>query len=182
MQLRMRDYLPVRSKDAEEFIQAHFPVQNCVSSGAASNFLRFVSRELMPWVDVEYRTDVTNRTLIGHSWGGTFALYALFSEPHLFQNYLVLGPDLPYGDDLILRMEEAFATTSSDLPVRLYLANGEYEIDDSNEPALRRFANALEGRRYPGLGFTEKVIAGTTHCSSVAPAIQAGLVWLLGHR
>lgn len=61
------------------------------SPGGADRFLTFLADELLPQVDREYRT-VPMRTLVGHSLGGLFALYALAQRPDLFTGYLVMEP------------------------------------------------------------------------------------------
>ncbi|MCP4147202.1 MAG: alpha/beta hydrolase [bacterium] len=48
-------------------------------SGGGLKFYNFLKNELVPYVDKHYRTDNTNgRTLIGHSVGGYFTLFAMF--------------------------------------------------------------------------------------------------------
>jgi len=44
---------------------------NAVAEGGAANFLEFIEKELVPYVEANY--PVTHfRTLIGHSYGGLF--------------------------------------------------------------------------------------------------------------
>jgi predicted alpha/beta superfamily hydrolase len=59
--------------------------------GGAERFLGFLSDELLPYLDRTYRT-VPMRTLVGHSIGGTFALFALARRPEVFTGYLVMEP------------------------------------------------------------------------------------------
>jgi hypothetical protein len=176
MHLRMRDFLPVRGADAEAFIQEHFPIPNSVASGEASRFLQFIEHELLPMLESEYRIDAADRTLLGHSWGGLFALYALFQQPRLFQRYVVVSPDLPYGNGVMLDYEEKYADQHDSLAVRLYLAYGEPEVNDYERPILKAFLSILEKRQYAGLALTHQIIPNCTHCAVVAPAFQAGLV------
>lgn len=176
MHLRMRDFLPVRDEGDEKFIQEHFPIPNHIASGDAGHFLQFLHHELVPLIESDYRADGANRTVMGHSWGGLFALYALFHQPHLFQRYVVISPDLPYGNGVILDYEQKYAAQHDSLAVRLYLAYGEPEVNDYQLPVLKPFMSNLESRRYTGLMLTHQTIAHCTHCAVVAPAFQAGLV------
>ena len=59
--------------------------------GGAERFLGFLSDELLPYLDRTYRT-VPMRSLVGHSIGGTFALFALARRPEVFTGYLVMEP------------------------------------------------------------------------------------------
>ena len=42
-------------------------------------FLQFIADELSPYIEKNYRARETGRVLAGHSFGGLFALYALFA-------------------------------------------------------------------------------------------------------
>ncbi|MCC6245691.1 MAG: hypothetical protein IT353_22860 [Gemmatimonadaceae bacterium] len=56
-------------------------------------FTRFLTDELLPFLDREYRT-VPFRTLIGHSLGGRFALSALCRAPTAFSATIAISPSL----------------------------------------------------------------------------------------
>lgn len=176
MHLRMRDFLPVRDEGAEGFIQDVFPISYHVASGGAHHFLQFIQQELVPWIEAEYRVVASDRTLMGFSWGGEFALYTLFQQPQLFQQYVVCSPDLPHGNGFILDAEQSYAEQHDNLPVCLYLAYGEPEINEYERPFLERFLDALNSRRYADFTPTYEVIPKYTHCAVVAPALLAGLV------
>jgi len=69
---------------------------NAVAEGGAANFLEFIEKELVPYVEANY--PVTHfRTLIGHSYGGLFTLYALAERPTLFKNYLAIDPSMDWS-------------------------------------------------------------------------------------
>jgi predicted alpha/beta superfamily hydrolase len=60
-------------------------------SGGASEFLAFLTDELVPFVDQHYPTNGTH-LVHGHSYGGLFLVYVLENQPQLFDGYLVLDP------------------------------------------------------------------------------------------
>jgi len=71
-------------------------------NGEAANFSKFIETELIPFVENNY--PVTNfRTLIGHSYGGLFALYSLVHHPELFSNYLAIDPSLDWGNQQLIK-------------------------------------------------------------------------------
>jgi pimeloyl-ACP methyl ester carboxylesterase len=51
-----------------------------VKTGGGGKFLSFLKQELIPLIDQTYRADPNGRVLVGHSYGGLFALYALFER------------------------------------------------------------------------------------------------------
>jgi predicted alpha/beta superfamily hydrolase len=63
--------------------------------GGADDFLRFITDEVAPWVEQRYRTEPF-RILIGHSYGGLFAMHTLLTRPDAFNAYLALDPSLWY--------------------------------------------------------------------------------------
>jgi predicted alpha/beta superfamily hydrolase len=170
MHLRMRDFTPVRDEGAEKFIQENFPIPNPATSGGGARFLQFIYQELIPLIEAEYRAEAADRTLMGHSWGGLFALYTLFHQPNLFQRYVVVSPELTFG------YEQKYAEQHGSLPVHMYLSSGERELNEEELSRFNSFIGALESRNYSGFTLTHQVIADCTHCAVVPPAFQAGLV------
>jgi predicted alpha/beta superfamily hydrolase len=65
------------------------------STSGSSPFLEFITDELIPKVDRDYRTR-PYRILMGHSGAGLFALYSLINAPDAFRSYLVIAP--AFGD------------------------------------------------------------------------------------
>ncbi len=72
------------------------------TSGGAEQFTQFIQDELMPYIDKTYPT-APYRTLIGHSFGGLFAVNALVNHPDLFNNYLAIDPSLWWDDQKLLK-------------------------------------------------------------------------------
>jgi len=62
-------------------------------SGGASNFLQFLERELILYVESNFRTH-PYRLLEGHSFGGLFCTYALMNKPELFDAFIIQAPAL----------------------------------------------------------------------------------------
>lgn len=96
--------------------------------GGADRFLDFIERDLKPLIAGEFKVDPEKQALIGHSFGGLFALHALFTRPESFQTYVSLSPALRWGLPAIRVAEDSFLRQSpSGLLLRLLMAFGEYE-------------------------------------------------------
>jgi predicted alpha/beta superfamily hydrolase len=101
-----------------------------VKTGGAGDFLRFIEDELKPWVAGHARIDETRQALYGHSFGGLFALYALFTRPLSFRTFIAASPAIYWEDRAIDRFFEAFeADVPESLTVDLILSAGEYETE-----------------------------------------------------
>jgi len=162
--LRLRDYTPVVSKQAEEEILEFSPALEHCESGGAANFFRFIKEELIPIVETEYPIDPTDRTLLGHSWGGTFSLYEMFHSTS-FHKYVVCDADVNYGNKILYEYEKAYAETHDSLPVKFFFSS----------PGESEMLEVLKNRHYKGLEITSHDIQGLRHCEGTAPSFQAGL-------
>lgn len=92
-----------------------------IGGGGAKNFKSFLSEELIPEIEKDFRTNGF-RILFGHSAAGQFVLYTLAEEPALFNAYFAISPDLTWDDRLPQRsLEESFNHTDS-LKAFLYFA------------------------------------------------------------
>ncbi len=59
------------------------------SEGKGEQFLDYVEKELIPYVDAKYRS-APYRTFVGHSVGGLAVVHTLVHRPQLFNNYISL--------------------------------------------------------------------------------------------
>ncbi|WP_137929539.1 alpha/beta hydrolase [Mesorhizobium comanense] len=101
-----------------------------VKTGGAGDFLRFIEDELKPWVAGRARIDETRQALYGHSFGGLFALYALFTRPLSFRTFIAASPAIYWEDRAIDRFLETFEADIPDgLTVDVILSAGEYETE-----------------------------------------------------
>jgi predicted alpha/beta superfamily hydrolase len=82
----------------------------------SSSFLKFITDELVPTIDRDYRT-LSHRTLVGHSGAGLYALYSLVNAPQAFRAYIVIAPS--FGDN-------------RELPKTVETFLGEHEDPDLN--------------------------------------------------
>ncbi len=157
--LRAKDYTPV-------------PDSNIPGSGGAQKFLSFFKEELMPFVETNYRANPSIRILMGSSFGGTFALYALFTEPTLFTGYVAASPVTVYGNRFAFEQEEAYVREHADLPAKLYLAVGELE---SLRSPVEMYMEVLKERNYANFKLETRVIEGEGHSSTKPEAYTRGL-------
>lgn len=159
--LRARDYTPAPG-DLE-------------GSGDGPKFLNFIKTELIPFVEGDYRGDPTRRVLAGHSFGGLFTLYVMFTEPSLFWGYLAGSPDFTWANDFLVKQEADFATKHKDLPVRLFMGVGGAE--ELVTPGVG-FVRTFSARNYNGLHWDARVIEGESHAGVKPELYNRGLRFL----
>jgi len=127
--LRNRDFCPVKLKQLP-------------NTGGAGQFLQFIAEELLPFIDGKYRTH-PHRTLVGHSFGGTFTLYALFKNPDLFNFFIAISPAVVLYDTPLIEDADTILADRSTLNKYLYITVGD-------EPDFRKgiqdFVKILESK------------------------------------
>lgn len=93
-------YIDKANQRDRDFLPIHVP--DLAISGGADHFLSFLKNELIPYIDKKYPTNGTN-SIYGHSYGGLFVLYALLSEPQLFESYYATDPPFGWNDDYLIK-------------------------------------------------------------------------------
>jgi predicted alpha/beta superfamily hydrolase len=173
------DLTPVRDESVERSMEAAH--KRPVPNGGAGNFHKFIQDELIPFIEQTYRADPARRILLGHSYGGLFALFSLFAAPGLFDTLIVGSPTLSYGNRFTFQREEAFAKEHSKLPAKVYLYVAELEeaIDDTTLTDTLRLAAILQGRNYEGLSLVKRIFPDQNHCEVAAVGFQGGLKFAL---
>ncbi|MBN8446930.1 MAG: prolyl oligopeptidase family serine peptidase [Gammaproteobacteria bacterium] len=98
--------------------------------GGAAKFLTFIKTELMPRVEQKYRTH-NFKMIAGGSAGGTFVLYALQTDPTLFQAHIAYSPAVwwDYG---------ATAKTTKDFFIKTKKLNNYLYINIGKEGSFMR--------------------------------------------
>jgi len=144
-----------------DFTQTDWP-SVWVGGGGASNFKRFLSSELIPDVDKNYRSDGF-RVLSGHSAGGQFALYCLTSDPSLFRAYFAISSSLDWDNNLPQRSLEQSLKATRELNAFLYVARS----DDSGRALAdyERLVETLKANSPQGFRYHDRAYPDETHGS-----------------
>lgn len=103
---RARDLTPTH-------IESDLPMMNVNASkttGGNENFIAFIQKELMPYVETNYPT-APYKMLIGHSFGGLTAINALANHTNLFNSYVSIDPSMWWDKQKFLEQtKKTFAT------------------------------------------------------------------------
>ncbi|MEO1082717.1 MAG: alpha/beta hydrolase-fold protein, partial [Acidobacteriota bacterium] len=140
--------------------------------GGADAFLRFLGDELVPHVEASYRTQPF-RLLVGHSFGGLFALHAMATQPDLFGAILSISPSLWWdGGRTVDQLETLFAERPA-LATQLYATVGNESglmIDPFN-----RLQTLLRYRAPAGLRWHAEVYDAEDHGTMPLPSTYSAL-------
>jgi enterochelin esterase-like enzyme len=156
----------------------YVPVNNCTGSGGGhAAYFDFLRQELIPYVEANLGGDPKRRVLFGHSHGGSFVLYALFTDavqPRTFSAYLASDSSIDCMPQATYGWEGAYAAAHTDLPTRLQLT---YATQGNRAPNIA-FAGQVAQRSYPGLALEVREYAGT-HGGIVPQVLADGVPFAL---
>lgn len=148
------------------------------SSGGADNFLDFIEKELMPYVEKKYPV-VNNKTFVGHSLGGLAVINAFCKRPQMFNNYIAIDPHLTWDEQYILKRTDSLLNIGNFENKSLYvgIANTmpigmDYStvMEDTTRESLTirsilEFSNKLDSIKPKGLSFKWQYYNDDTHTS-----------------
>ena len=138
----------------------------------ANDFLRFLTDELIPWVDERYRTR-QHTILVGHSQGGLFALHALMTQPDVFDSYIAISPMLNWDDQAMVAKAETFFENTPELTADLYMAMG--NETGAGLGGFRKLAGVLDEHSPRGFRWSTRVMPEETHGSVPLRSVRQGL-------
>jgi predicted alpha/beta superfamily hydrolase len=112
---RNNDMLPVLETEESQ-------IQYGKYAGNADHFLNYVSDEVMPYINSNYRT-LHQNIAVGHSLSASFILYSLVKKPNLFRNYIAISPNLAYDNEKLAKQLIEFDYSKIQNLTYLFLSN-----------------------------------------------------------
>ncbi len=121
---RKRDFTyPTRNEMDKKYVP---------TGGGSAKFIDFLTKEIQPFIKQQYKTD-TIATIIGQSLGGLLATELLFTQPELFDNYIIVSPSLWWDEESLLQADPISYATHKNI----YVAVGKEGV------VMERLARAL---------------------------------------
>ena len=183
MSTRWKDYTPSKDEkmDANPVYLKMFDLQpGALLSGGAPVFLNVLKKEIIPFIDKQYKT-TKDRGISGHSLGGLFAGYCMLTAPDLFQRYGINSPSFWWNNKELFNVEKSFSEKNTSLPARVFMSVGSLE-SNSMTPVMTAFADSLRSRNYKGLNLTAHIFEDENHMSVVPAMISRTLRVLYGKK
>jgi predicted alpha/beta superfamily hydrolase len=143
------DYLSDMTDDAPEpiiiGIENTDRYRDMLPDQKANNFIQFISTELIPFVNRNYRTNGF-RILSGQSLSSLFALYSFLEQPDLFDAY-ILGSFGLYKESLAVLFDNELKRNSQLKSLGkkyLFVGNGKLDTNDPDGTITKRGDQFLE--------------------------------------
>lgn len=163
---RERDFTHTRIKTVREN-----------TMGGGKNFLNFIEKELLPYIDEHYRT-TPNRTLAGHSLGGLFTINAYMDPNSSFDRYLAIDPSLWWDEDMTAEKVAGIAPSSFQKKLYLASANQGEAKKERNKMRHELFVKLLNERADGKAPVKHEYFKEEDHRSVPLPALYHGLRFL----
>jgi predicted alpha/beta superfamily hydrolase len=160
--LRTRDYTPT-------------DISKSGRQGNADKFLEVIEKELIPFVESNYRADPNFRALGGCSLAGLFPLYVMLTKTELFNAYISISPAVQWDNFYLNKVENFYHNGNNVLPVSLYMTVGEKE--GLNGP-VKKFDEILRSRNYEKFRYKFRELENTYHAGSKPEGFQRGLQFI----
>ncbi len=155
---RNKDFLPTN-------------VERVPTSGGAENFLNFISNELFTYIESNYRT-TPYKTLVGHSYGGTFTTYTFLQKPNTFDSYIAISPYLHWDEQLLVTQAKTILPEGYDKNKFFYMTLGD---EPPYIPAIDKFVSLINDKSPTNLDFTYTQMISETHNSIPHLTVYYGL-------
>jgi predicted alpha/beta superfamily hydrolase len=152
------------------------PGTKCMGAqGKHLDFYNFITRELVPQIDINYDNDHDSRSLIGHSAAGIFTFLSVFLEDPknvLFHNFIAIDPNLACDPDYFSGTLHDNNFSEGEKPFKFYLTvtSGTY--------AQGQIAEEIQAKAYTWLSFRYEKFTNEDHMSVVDPSLESGLSFI----
>lgn len=127
------------------------PFDRAGNETGIDNFIAFFEHELIPWIDEQYRTK-EYRVLLGPQAGANFALYTLFTNPELFNAFIINNPfRWESGRNLFLQQAETYVAEHDRLHAFVFVTHdASDELERQGNLYLEKLQAIVDKRRPQG--------------------------------
>lgn len=163
---RLRDLTPNASNKSPDGKVPINPVSN--ESGGGELFFEFLTKELIPKIEADYRT-LPYRVYVGHSLGGLTSTYTLLHHSGVFDGYLAIDPSLWWdGAKVVNESPEALENFGTEKIQRYYVSVADPEETPGQSfhiDSIQKLGSHLADHAPANLKWKLDVIPDTDHSS-----------------
>lgn len=159
------------------------PADSFIISGGAEKFYAFICNELRPQVEKLYRVDTNNLSLMGHSLGGYFTLYALYkslsSGEMPLKNYIAASPSIEYYNEYLVTQFEQIRVLPRNKQASVFICYGGMEDEEGTakkySEVMKYFIKKLSDKHLNSLSIDTACYQNAGHMETGLPGFSDGL-------
>jgi len=140
----------------------------------ADILIEYMKKDLIPYINANYRTN-DYRIVYGHSVGGLFAMYTLFTEPDLFSAYIAGSPWFQWNSKYWLKNFNKIPSKAKYENKYLYMTVGKLESDFTIE-CFTELEKIMKKNNFQGLTWKSEWLNDVDHGSMVGYTTYKGLL------
>jgi len=103
------------------------------TTGSSKKFIDFIAKELQPYIEKNYKGN-RSKTIIGQSLGGLLATEILFTQPTLFNKYIIISPSLWWNDGSLLKQNPRILDANFSTKIDIYIGVGKEGLAPTKNP------------------------------------------------
>lgn len=145
--------------------------------GGGKNFLNFIERELIPYMDKNYRTE-SYRTLVGHSLGGLLTLNSYIDKNSIFNAYISLDPSIWWNEEMMKSRVDSLSSISLNKKLYIATANQGEANYKRNKQRHDNLYSLLSKKYKEPLNIKIKYFENENHRSIPLKALYEGLKYI----
>ncbi|MGZ5191628.1 MAG: alpha/beta hydrolase, partial [Flavisolibacter sp.] len=189
---RTRDLTPI----ADRLDPTGKEVEFLKTSGGGESFVRFLNLELIPHIEATYNT-APYRLLVGHSFGGLFAMHVLLHHTEMFNSYISIDPSMWWAKNALLKQADTifaqkkfngrslFLGIANTLPIKQTFEAVEKDTmpNTAHIRSIKNLVSIAEKNKSNGLRFSWQYYGDDDHGSVPLIAEYHGLRYIFdGYR
>ncbi|TAF35186.1 MAG: alpha/beta hydrolase [Cytophagales bacterium] len=124
--------------------------KNFPTTGHSDKFISFIEKDLQPYIETKYRTNV-DKTIIGQSLGGLLATEVLLKKPTLFNKYIIVSPSLWWDNGSLLNQTANLSTTNLAQQTAVYIGVGKEGLTPTEIPRVMEVDANLLAEKIKGI-------------------------------
>lgn len=146
------------------------------NSGGAENFTNFLTKELIPFIDNNFKTS-NYKILFGHSLCGMYTLNTMLNNNDLFNAYIAASPYLSYDNNYTLKIAEK-SKLNFKTETKLYMTLGN---EPTYEKPLEKFQILLKDKTGSKLNWKFEQMKQYTHSTVTLDSLEEGLKFIFNN-
>jgi predicted alpha/beta superfamily hydrolase len=145
--------------------------------GGGKKFLTFIEKELISYVDENYRTK-PYRTLVGHSLGGLLTLNSYIDKSSIFDAYLSIDPSIWWDEEKMITKVDSISPISFKKKIYIATANQVKTRYERNKKKHDRMYTLIKIKSNEKAEIKVKTYNNDNHRSVPLIALYEGLMYL----
>ena len=129
----------VRGRDLTGFSETKEDGKYCPITDGAKNFRAFITQELIPIINHQYRT-ATKKGIIGESLAGLFVMETCLQHPETFDFYIAIDPSIWWNDHYLVKNADTLLASFPDKEIKLWFAGSMLE---KHKYSISQYTNKL---------------------------------------